>query len=248
MIKAFLFWLTGKLPARAIMGDDGAPYLERYYLGSLLLAGEYIELRKDCTCSRLCAGSINVIRGDDFHRILITNRQPAWTLFIHGPRTKGWGFLRDGKYLAFSKDKDDYPGGGWWKTAPCGNVLREEPMKRELWLASFRDYLCRFGLSQPEAMVASYTEYGRTGTRADLDVSPLTCAKIFATRRRQTAKIAALERQLSEAQCSLLQRDTPCRCVVDGDDGELRLVCDWHLDYYEKRYKKLLEEPAEHAP
>lgn len=36
---------------------------------------------------------INVIRAGDFHRIV--ERTPeTWTLFIHSPRVKGWGFLK----------------------------------------------------------------------------------------------------------------------------------------------------------
>lgn len=34
----------------------------------------------------------NIIRGRDFHRILECQPE-TWTLFIHGPRRKGWGFL-----------------------------------------------------------------------------------------------------------------------------------------------------------
>lgn len=35
---------------------------------------------------------INIIKGGDFHRILDCVPE-TWTLFIHGPRVKGWGFL-----------------------------------------------------------------------------------------------------------------------------------------------------------
>lgn len=154
-MKRFLYWLTGKLPARAISGDRGEPYLERYFLFrllglqvyihrfvasdpdrglhdhpwgwslSLLLVGEYREIR-DGMVRRLMPGFFNLIRGKDFHRILLDDGKESWTLFIHGPRVKGWGFLRDGKYRPFAVHKDDYPSRSWWKTAPRGRELRLE--------------------------------------------------------------------------------------------------------------------------
>lgn len=36
---------------------------------------------------------INLIRGGDFHRIVECTPE-TWTLFIHGSRVKGWGFLQ----------------------------------------------------------------------------------------------------------------------------------------------------------
>lgn len=153
MMKRFLYWLTSKLPARAISGDRGEPYLERYYLFglfrvrayihrfvasdpdrglhdhpwgwsvSLLLVGEYREIRHGMM-RRLLPGFFNLIRGKDFHRILLDPDEEVWTLFIHGPRVKGWGFLRDGKYRPFAVHKDDYPSRSWWRTAPRGRELR----------------------------------------------------------------------------------------------------------------------------
>lgn len=44
-------------------------------------------------------GMVNTIRSNDFHRILLSPGTSAWTLFIHGRRTKGWGFkTRYGEY------------------------------------------------------------------------------------------------------------------------------------------------------
>lgn len=39
---------------------------------------------------------LNIIRGDDFHRVILPGNREAWTLFVHGKRTKGWGFLKTG--------------------------------------------------------------------------------------------------------------------------------------------------------
>lgn len=160
----FLLWLTARLPAREIKGDQGQPYLERYSLCglfgwrcyihrflasdpdrglhdhpwgrscSLILSGGYREARfgkrsrrfgrRPVIVRRLIRGQINIIRGDDFHRILLDDGAEAWTLFLHGPRIKGWGFLRNGQYRPFAKTADDYPSAQWWKTAPRGRVLR----------------------------------------------------------------------------------------------------------------------------
>lgn len=106
---------------------------------SLMLAGGYFEQRilphefcgvRLVGLRLLSPGGFNVIRGDDFHRILLGPGQEAWTLFVHGPRVKGWGFLRDGVYSAFATDKDDYPQQKWWKTAQSGRELRTEQWRR----------------------------------------------------------------------------------------------------------------------
>lgn len=158
MIRRFLFWLTGRLPARAIDGDDGEPYLERYFLFdflgvkayihrfvasdpdrglhdhpwgrslSLVLVGGYREVRRRGTqaarCRSLEPWRLNYIRGSDFHRIVLDPGEEAWTLFLHGARTKGWGFLINGAYRPHACDKDDYPQRAWWTTAPSGRELR----------------------------------------------------------------------------------------------------------------------------
>jgi len=149
----FLLWLTARLPAREIRGEHSEPYLERYSLGglfgwrvylhrflasdpdrglhdhpwgwsvSLILAGGYSEVR-DGALRRLFPGQVNLIRGHDFHRILLDEGDEAWTLFLHGPRVKGWGFRRNGEYRPYTADKNDYPSRAWWKTAPRGSALR----------------------------------------------------------------------------------------------------------------------------
>lgn len=162
MICKFLFWLTNKLPARAINGDEGERYLERYFLFdflgvkayihrfvasdpdrglhdhpwdrsvSLVLAGGYREVRRTiksgARCRQIDPWRLNYIRGNDFHRIVLDPGEEAWTLFMHGARTKGWGFLRNGMYLSHTQDKDDYPLRQWWATAPTGRQLRAQPL------------------------------------------------------------------------------------------------------------------------
>ena len=43
---------------------------------------------------RLRPGQINVVRGADFHRVLLEPGKDAWTIFVRGPRVKDWGFLQ----------------------------------------------------------------------------------------------------------------------------------------------------------
>lgn len=66
---------------------------------SFVLCGGYIEKRlvsKDgeiwMARRDVSAGSFNVIGGDDFHQVVLSPGRPAWTVFYHGPRVKGWGF------------------------------------------------------------------------------------------------------------------------------------------------------------
>jgi hypothetical protein len=43
--------------------------------------------------------SINVIRHDTFHRVVLDNGRDVWTLFFRTGRNKGWGFKQaDGMY------------------------------------------------------------------------------------------------------------------------------------------------------
>lgn len=86
---------------------------------SLILAGGYHELRAthvhthtapDIRLRYRRPGRFNVIRGDDFHRIILhwgkKNTGPeAWTLFVHRPRTKGWGFIQPAIRADFRKKK-----------------------------------------------------------------------------------------------------------------------------------------------
>ena len=66
----------------------------------------------------------NWVRGDDFHRVLLDQGSSAWTLFLHGPRAKGWGFLRQGAYRAMALDKEHLRHRDWWKQAPSGRAVR----------------------------------------------------------------------------------------------------------------------------
>jgi len=97
---------------------------------SLILSGGYRELRfvdadmQRQATRRYRAGGVNRLRGDDFHRVLLDSGKQAWTLFCHGPRIKGWGFIIDGDYVAFAEDGNDSRHRNWWLTAPSGREVR----------------------------------------------------------------------------------------------------------------------------
>lgn len=63
---------------------------------AVVLAGGYREERLGrsgaVAARRLRAGSFNLIRGTDFHRVE-PDQGGAWTLFLHSPVAKRWSFL-----------------------------------------------------------------------------------------------------------------------------------------------------------
>lgn len=74
---------------------------------AIVLAGGYREERGEETRVVL-PGTVNVIRGDDFHRVdLLNPTLGSWSLFVAGRKTGGWGF-RDKVTGAFIPQKD-YP-------------------------------------------------------------------------------------------------------------------------------------------
>jgi len=162
MISGILKKISRHLPGRRIDGDDGQPYLERYYVGdafgwcvylhrfvasdpdrgvhdhpwrhavSLVLSGGYRELRRvggiprTTVIRRVSPPSLNLIRGEDFHRVLLDGPE-AWTLFLHGPRVKGWGFLRGGTYVPYARDAADFRHENWWEKTPRGEFWVDRP-------------------------------------------------------------------------------------------------------------------------
>lgn len=174
LIDHLLHRITNHLPCRIIDGEQGEPYLERYYLlgldriglggwhaylhrfvdsdpdrglhdhpwgraVSLVLAGGYDEIRfadprapaSQCRTGQhmvsrhIRPGRLNRLMGEDYHRVVLRDGRPAWTLFVHGPRVKGWGFLRNGDYRPMARDADEFRHRDWWKHAPTGRAVRE---------------------------------------------------------------------------------------------------------------------------
>lgn len=101
----------------------------------MVLSGGYQEEREATpgtgTAIRLRAlgpASMNLIRGDDFHRIVLPEASEAWTFFAHGRKVKNWGFLvssSDGK-RRFRPHEDREPTShrNWWEHAPAGREVR----------------------------------------------------------------------------------------------------------------------------
>ena len=65
---------------------------------SLIVRGGYLEERRTrestMTVRRwLGVGPLNMLRPGIFHRVELRDDRPAWTLFVHGPKVRQWGFL-----------------------------------------------------------------------------------------------------------------------------------------------------------
>jgi len=99
---------------------------------SLVLAGGYDELRpsggdlRQPVARHLRPGRLNWLRGQDYHRVVLRAGRPAWTLFLHGPRVKGWGFVQGGTYRPMAQDAGDLRHRDWWKSAPKGQAMRAQ--------------------------------------------------------------------------------------------------------------------------
>jgi hypothetical protein len=162
VIPRLLERLSARLPCRLIDGENGEPYLERYYLFgvagwhaylhrfvdsdpdrglhdhpwgaavSLVLSGGYDEIRAERGDPRrtrvrwVRPGRLNRLKGDDYHRVVLRDGRPAWTLFAHGPRVKGWGFFQGGEYRGMARDAGEFRHRDWWKSAPVGAIARSE--------------------------------------------------------------------------------------------------------------------------
>jgi hypothetical protein len=107
----------------------------------LVLTGGYKELRlapqgdgEKIVEQRLGPGSINNIRGDDFHRIVLPDAREAWTLFGHTRKYKDWGFVNldaaGQRHYQPHEDVTHEPDHAhWWQSAPRGRHAAREPLK-----------------------------------------------------------------------------------------------------------------------
>lgn len=141
-VTGYLHRFVGSDPARGVHDHPWAR------AASLVLAGGYDEERLAgfaaagpiVTTRRVRPGRLNLLRGTDFHRVVLRPRPDdaeqrpveAWSLFVHSCHVKPWGFLKRGFAL---KDRDGrgraetfvsfsaVPGSGgaaWWRDAPTG--------------------------------------------------------------------------------------------------------------------------------
>jgi len=91
---------------------------------SLLLCGTYQEtrmLKADASNAlqhrRLHAGHFNFITGDVYHRINIAPGAECWSLFMHAPKTRDWGFIRQHRYQDHNEVVTQPSNPLWWKQA-----------------------------------------------------------------------------------------------------------------------------------
>lgn len=95
---------------------------------SLILSGKYEEIRMADPSNnhalqtrqvRTCR--FNWINGSVFHRVNLIDNKEVWSLFIHGPIAKSWGFLeKQQMQYAFHDHNLSLPQASnpsWWKTA-----------------------------------------------------------------------------------------------------------------------------------
>ena len=109
---------------------------------AICLAGWYIEERVrwfepsgwGFYIRTIFPGRPNIIRGSDFHRIHGT-RPETWTLFLHGERVKGWGFLCRqsvkgiGLALMYYQPYDVSKSSRWETRAPKGGNAGRQPLR-----------------------------------------------------------------------------------------------------------------------
>lgn len=149
-VPLFERYLLGRLPRLGRWGG-GVAYLHHYlrsdpdnslhdhpwdWAVALPLAGGYDEVRLagfDTNGMRLHiarrrCGRPYRLTGADFHRVALCGPS-SWSLFIHGPFTKGWGFLRPAHGNDSASVRFDAPSNWdmdemrYWTTAPRGRAV-----------------------------------------------------------------------------------------------------------------------------
>lgn len=146
-LERYLVFRSRRLTAylHRFVGEDGDRSVHDHpwsWSVSFILAGGYLELRTMWLDPLLGVrndvrvfepGCFNWIRPRDFHRIVCT-KPNTWTLFLHGRRTKGWGFLEEapllhGGFEVVYSGADDAEGGRRWeKIAPRGRDSGRQPL------------------------------------------------------------------------------------------------------------------------
>lgn len=84
-------WLNVYLHKFVRDDDDRALHDHPWASLSICLSGKYREHTDAGTFER-GAGSVVYRTAEHRHRIELFDNQPAWTLFITGPRVRDWGF------------------------------------------------------------------------------------------------------------------------------------------------------------
>lgn len=114
------WYLVGKPATRDGAGGKWRLYLHEFHKSdspealhnhpwrwalSLVLKNGYLEEREDRPLTWRGPGKFNFLRHDTFHRVVLGDDYPAYTLFLVGPRIQGWGFLprRTRKFVPWRK-------------------------------------------------------------------------------------------------------------------------------------------------
>jgi len=118
------------------VGADGDRWLHDHPFNalSIILAGSYKEkILTAFDCKELKTKTkkrrfLNFINSNKFHQIGGIEGE-TWTLFIHAPHRKQWGFLQEeGSCVIYHNpfDQSMSDGNHWWKDAPSLEVLEGE--------------------------------------------------------------------------------------------------------------------------
>ena len=75
--------------------DPDDPHNHAWEWRSLVLETGYWDIGADGTRTWRAPGDVIVEDGTRFHRVALESGQRAWTLFLHGPKVRAWGFLAD---------------------------------------------------------------------------------------------------------------------------------------------------------
>ena len=91
---------------------------------SLLLCGTYQETRMLSESHDyalrdrwLRAGRLNFISGGVYHRINLPPGAECWSLFLHAPKTRDWGFIQRHRYQDHNEVVTQPSNPLWWKQA-----------------------------------------------------------------------------------------------------------------------------------
>lgn len=91
---------------------------------SLVLCGSYQETRMlDASADNVLHNRwlgpwrFNFISGDVFHRVNIPADTECWSLFIHAPKTRDWGFIQRQGYRDHNEIVEQASNPLWWQQA-----------------------------------------------------------------------------------------------------------------------------------
>ena len=131
LCRMYLFRLGGwRFYLHKFFGADGERWIHDHPFSgvSIVLCGRYTEevitalsLPEPVVVERECR-FINFVSKHKFHRIKAV-QVPTWTLFVHAPHCKAWGFMeslekKGGLIYHNPFDQSDSGGAHWWTNAP----------------------------------------------------------------------------------------------------------------------------------